>query len=933
MALLAAQELEQLLAGLEGVGVRHQIVGAEGPHGVGDRREVVDRAVPVRVVQSEGRHAHFKPRPDGDGIPQERVQPVGLDLRPLRRQQGRSEGGILHERAIVAAVGLDLVARDAVAAPHEVAPVDDGVHARRALHLGLFRLDFPLEAQHRCGQQTRLRLGEAEVGHTQFLERLQDAPAIVDAGVEQLLVDPVPLGVGHLFRVDEGEIELRKELAALLRELRPDRLHALEPGDLVATVAAVPPDGPAAEVELAFIGAHLGDGRPRLLVGHDGPHVAQQDLVHFGRFIRRVRLDPVRAGQPHEIGRHVGHFEVVQPQVGHVRLRAVVARIPDPVEQPHVAGLVADGLQGLSERAARPRLFAALGTGHVAAQAAYRLEDALAVLGVAAARESDDRLVLLRVREQVRDHRVDLDLVAHRVFGAAGVRVVPDFRHPGAGLDGARVAEPAGHPFFVELRADLRQVRAGFPQALEPDRLVAGVAPRPFVHAVGQVQVVGLGDEHLSPVALGARSLGHPARQHGIVPEMRLLPVVLLFPFRHLLARRRAVGGVDERDRLPHPFVANRAPGRLQGVRRRAADVGVEVGVGAERLRVVFEAGPVDGQMAGLATVHLRHADEVHVVHDVRGDRLAHRQGRRHEVEQRRVQQVVVDQVGGRVGRDLPQPLRLPGQAVQLVGDRVDLRVELGDARADAVAFRRQPLDLQPLFDPALVEGGDLVLALDLHFCRRGRLPAAVVVGVRFVAAHLEIVPVHVVDGLREVEVLGGDEQLPVHVGQLVFQLGDLDGVGRKLILGGGAPGLELRDLGLVDVPLGLRQIRARHLALEAAEPPLVVLPLPVVVVPDHPHRGEEHEEARRGEDHVQEIDVVGVSDCPFVCHGARCGLWVVDTAPAGKRRRRLRSVAKPRQMLKKNSGIATTYFRLNNHRVSIFTGSDSIDRNRSTVT
>jgi len=36
---------------------------------------------------------------------------------------------------------------------------------------------------------------------------------------------------------------------------------------------------------------------------------------------------------------------------------------------------------------------------------------------------------------------------------------------------------------------------------------------------------------------------------------------------------------------------------------------------------------------------------------------------------------------------------------------------------------------------------------------------------------------------------------------------------------------------------------------------------LAVVVVPDHPDRRDEHEQAGHGEDHVQEIDIVGVSD------------------------------------------------------------------------
>ena len=37
--------------------------------------------------------------------------------------------------------------------------------------------------------------------------------------------------------------------------------------------------------------------------------------------------------------------------------------------------------------------------------------------------------------------------------------------------------------------------------------------------------------------------------------------------------------------------------------------------------------------------------------------------------------------------------------------------------------------------------------------------------------------------------------------------------------------------------------------------------------------------------------------------------------------------------MLKKNSGIATTYFKLNSHRVNILNGNDNIISNKKTVT
>ena len=100
-------------------------------------------------------------------------------------------------------------------------------------------------------------------------------------------------------------------------------------------------------------------------------------------------------------------------------------------------------------------------------------------------------------------------------------------------------------------------------------------------------------------------------------------------------------------------------------------------------------------------------------------------------------------------------------------------------------------------------------------------------------------------------------------------------------------------------------ELRLRHLVLELREPPLRVLPVAVEVVPDHPDDRQEQEQAGRREDDVQEVDVVSVPDALLFSHG---------------------------QMLKKNSGIATMYFRLKIHRSSILIGSDIIIRNRNTV-
>src|SRR5262249_3184229 len=145
-----------------------------------------------------------------------------------------------------------------------------------------------------------------------------------------------------------------------------------------------------------------------------------------------------------------------------------------------------------------------------------------------------------------------------------------------------------------------------------------------------------------------------------------------------------------------------------------------------------------------------------------------------------------------------------------------------------------------------------------------------------------------------------------VGVRELRVQLVDLRPVRGDFGLGGLPLRLELRELVLVDALRRLLALRLRHLVLELREAPLRALPLSVEVVPHHPDDRQEQEDAGRREDDVQEIDVVCVPDALFFSHD---------------------------QMLKKISGIATTYFRLKIHRASILSGSDIMLRNRNTVT
>ena len=125
---------------------------------------------------------------------------------------------------------------------------------------------------------------------------------------------------------------------------------------------------------------------------------------------------------------------------------------------------------------------------HVTAHAADRSHNLFAGFRVAARRALHLGLVLLAVCEQIGDGRVDLDLVPDRILRRAGIRVVPDARHPGRRLDGLRVADPGLHPIRRQLRVDPGENGPGLPEIFEPARLVAGVAAGALVRRVGDVE-------------------------------------------------------------------------------------------------------------------------------------------------------------------------------------------------------------------------------------------------------------------------------------------------------------------------------------------------------------------------------------------------------------------------------------------------------------
>ncbi len=103
--------------------------------------------------------------------------------------------------------------------------------------------------------------------------------------------------------------------------------------------------------------------------------------------------------------------------------------------------------------------------------------------------------------------------------------------------------------------------------------------------------------------------------------------------------------------------------------------------MGPERLRVLLVADAIDREVARLAPVHLRDLDEVHVVDDVRQDDLLDLQRRRHEIEQRRIAEVGLE--------DARLEDAQPGaQAALLLLHLGDLALDLARLAEDLVELR-----------------------------------------------------------------------------------------------------------------------------------------------------------------------------------------------------------------------------------------------------
>ena len=196
MALLAPQQLEDLLARRPARRVRHVVRRVERIPGAVEGREVPRQVVQLFRREAEGRHVGLEPRADlaGPRRLEEGEEPVALNLGSLALDDRRRERRVGDEGAEGAPEALDDVAALAVVVLHDPpAPSRSRRRRRRAACVAAgeaFSCWKPEDRRRDAWSSSRRR--EPEVRHPQLLFPAARAVPVEDARVVELRLGTSP---------------------------------------------------------------------------------------------------------------------------------------------------------------------------------------------------------------------------------------------------------------------------------------------------------------------------------------------------------------------------------------------------------------------------------------------------------------------------------------------------------------------------------------------------------------------------------------------------------------------------------------------------------------------------------------------------------------------------------------------------------------------
>ena len=308
--------------------------------------------------------------------------------------------------------------------------------------------------------------------------------------------------------------------------------------------------------------------------------------------------------------------------------------------------------------------------------------------------------------------------------------------------------------------------------------------------------------------------------------------------------------------------------------------------MGGEGLGRVCVVGVVDPEMTGLAAVNPRHLGEVELLGDVPDEHLLDLDGRIDEVHEGQVPEGVRETRG--------QGVELAAGEGDRLGEALPLAGQVGDARPEPPQFGSFVGQFE-------VEGHPQIAGIVETRLQRDEL----------LVTHRAAQWGTAFPGLLVVELVGVVDRLDLtlaNVGQgaAVVQSGNLRLQSRErglLRLEGRFRLLEFPfnalELCLVDALLGLQHLPRREFALHLNELPLIPLPLPGIVEPDHPQSRKEQSYAGEGEDDVQPADVVSVAGSDFGQRKFLAGGGKLSALERGAKRRGggvWRGVSPPRE-------------------------------------
>ena len=211
--------------------------------------------------------------------------------------------------------------------------------------------------------------------------------------------------------------------------------------------------------------------------------------------------------------------------------------------------------------------------------------------------------------------------------------------------EGVRICNPPSRPLGRHFRSDGLEVGPRLHPPFIFVDFVTGIAAGPLHELQAQIQVFRPRDDGLARVALETARFRILQGDHGGIPVVKGLPVVLFLPFLLLFVTGGGVGRRHEVCPTAPSAMTGGASEVFQGMRRIFIDVLLQIGVRAKRLGKILVIEIVDTEVAGNAALHLGYLHEIKVILQILQDHLSDLVVRTGHIDQRKITHEIGHQV------------------------------------------------------------------------------------------------------------------------------------------------------------------------------------------------------------------------------------------------------------------------------------------------